>query len=249
MGGDKKQKQAREEAERQEQQARAEGERVEARAGEISALTPAELASIERGFGLEESLAGLALDPQRQVAFGRAGTEGLVDLLTQQALGQVETQFQRRGLGTSGLAIEGGTRAATEQALGVAQLVLQQAQQRSQFLQGVTSDITGRGQVARQRQVGGELGGLQMGTQATQAGFQRGAEFQQFALQQPSTAQQWGQGIGQAATTGAMLALMPATGGASAFLAPSILAGQSPLQQAGGPLTYEGFRRTPIPRR
>jgi hypothetical protein len=261
MGGDKKQERAREEAEaeRQRAQAAAEAERVrgkkaKAEAKEISALTPLEQESIERGFGLEESLAGLALDPERQVAMGQMGTEGLVNLLTQQALENVVTPtFQRRGLTTSGIAVEAGSRAAIEQALGVSQLVLQQAQQRSQFLQGVTADIAGRGQVARGREISGGLQGLGLERQAQAGalgaqtgGLQRGYGLEQTALAQPSTAQQWGQGIGQVATTGAMLAMMtnPATAGLSPALA---LATQSPLQQAGGALGYNPYRQ-PIPR-
>ena len=239
MGGDDKAKRARQEAENERvrsQQAaeeeRARGAQAKQEAIDISALTPQEQASIERGFGLEESLAGLALSPEKQVQFGRAGTENLVNLLTQQALGQVETQFQRRGMGTSGLQVEAGSRAAVEQALGVSNLVLQQAQQRANFLQGVTSDVAGRGQVARGRQISGGLSGLglereaQAGALGVQAqGLRQGYGLEQTALAQPSTAQQWGSGIGQGLGLAASLALMPATGGASAFLAPSILSG------------------------
>ncbi len=239
MGGDKKQKRAREEAEnerkRSQEAAQAERARGAAQKEEaigLSALSPAEQASIERGFGLEEELAGLALSPEQQVQFGRAGTEDLVSLLTKQALGQVDVQTQRRGITTSGLAVEAGSRAAIEQALGVSQLVLQQAQQRSQFLRGVTSDVTGRGQAAQQRATAGGIQGLglergaQAGAlQAQTGGLARGAEFEQFALQQPSSAQQIGSGIGKGLGLAASLALAPVTGGASMFLAPSILSG------------------------
>ena len=259
MGGDKeKEGRERAEQERVRTQQAAEAERgrgavTAQRAEEVSGLSPAEQASIGRGFGLEQELAGFALDPQRFIEQAQPAVQGLVENLTQQAVegpGGLIGQFQRRGLTTSGLLPEAGSRAAVQQAIGVSQLVLQRAQQNAALLRGTTADVLGRGQQARGRATSGALQGLglergaQAGALGVQAGgIQRAAGIEEGALERASReSQALGTGIGSLVGTLGAAALAPATGGASLFLVPSLLGGAKSasgiLEEAGGLLKF-----------
>ena len=263
MAGDKeKEARQRAEQERVRTQQAAEAERgrgavTAQRAEEVSAVSPAEQASIGRGFGLEQELAGFALDPQRFIEQAQPAVSGLVESLTQQAVegpGGLIGQFQRRGLTTSGLLPEAGSRAAVQQAIGVSQLVLQRAQQNAALLRGTTADVLGRGQQARTRAAGGALQGLglergaQAGAlQAQTGGLSRAATIEERGVQRQAESQQGlGESIGGAFGTAAQLALLlnPAT---APIGASSLLAQGSLLKQAGGPLTFgqSGLSRIP----
>ena len=167
----------------------------------------------------------------------------------------VTPTFQTRGLTTSGLAIEGGSRAAVQQAIGVSNLVLQQAAQNAAFLGGVTSDILGRGAAAKGRAVGGGLTGLGLERQAQAgaldiqgAGLARASSREESALERAAAERAaLAKGIGQIGGTviggmfgGPLGASFGGSLGGSLFGAGK---SGSPLQQAGGGLDYSGFQR------
>ena len=200
---------------------------LSAKAQQVSKVSPLEQESIQRGAGLETSLAQGALQPQGFVDKARSSVEGLVQNLVKQAVegpGGLMGQFAQRGLTTSGLLPEAGSRAAVQQAIGVSKLVLDRAQQNAQFLRGVTSDVQGRGQVARGREISGGLTGLGFENQ----GLSRGAQIDQFGAEQ-QIAQQQALGSLGARGLGSLgaLALAGPTSGASLLAIPGLIAGQS----------------------
>ena len=206
---------------------------------EHSQMTPEEKASRTRGFGLEEQLALGAENPQRFIDQARPGVEGLTENLTNLALGEVENRFQNRGIQQSGLTIEGGSRAAIEQSIGVSQLVLQRAQQNAAFLRGVTSDITNRGLSAQNRATSGALAGLGLGANIGNQGALM--NFQDFQQQGENERSQGGS-IGQLGTSLLQNYLGGQGGGTTAPTASSLLTAQNLTGGGQQPLSGLQFR-------
>ena len=185
------------------------GAELAAQAKDISAILPEEQEALTTGIGRLGEITSLALQPERVTGAFEPLARGLVTSLTQQALeSSLIPEFQRRGLTTSGLLPEAGSRAAVNQAIGVSNLVLGQA---LNFLQTGLSGaqaLTGVGETARGRQVSGGLTGL--GFQQTAQGRALGVE--ESALQRAQASQQaLGAGVGTLLGTGAQLALLPQT--------------------------------------